>query len=182
MEEAFRTYFEKFAQKVVRDTETNLKKAKGATALADTIRADVKKDGTGYVVKFYMADYGTFLDKGVSGNKKIQEFTTYDGRKVESPFKYTNHQPPPEPLSKWIKKKGIKPKGLGRGRDKESGRYISNLAFLIGRKIKRDGIKSLSFFQEPLGAGLKKFGADMLDLMSDEIIENIREIKQKIKL
>ena len=182
MEQAFNTYFTKFAQKVVRDSEKRLKKAKGSTALSDTIRANVTKDGTGYVVEFYMADYGAFLDKGVSGNKKIQEFTTYDGRKVESPYKFRAYQPPPEPLNKWIKKKGIKPKGIGRGRDKKSGRFISNLAFLIGRKIKRDGIKSLSFFQQPLGAGLKKFGQDMLGILSDQIVENISEIKQKIKL
>ena len=37
-----------------------------------------------------------------------------------------------------------------------------SLAFLIGKKIKRDGIKSLSFFQKPLGLGMKEFGKDLL--------------------
>ena len=54
-------------------------------------------------------------------------------------------------MSKWIKKKGIKPKGLGTGRSKNTGQFVSGFAYLISRKIKRDGIKSLSFFQKPLG-------------------------------
>ena len=180
MDKALNKYFTKFAQKVVRDSLKNLKKKKGATALSDTVRAEVKKGANGYEVDFYMADYGAFLDKGVSGNKQIQEYTTYDGRVVESPYKFRSKQPPPEPLSKWIKKKGVKPKGLGRGRDKKSGRFISNLAFLIGRKIKRDGLKSLSFFQKPLGLGLKKFGNNILNILADDISDNIRVVQTKI--
>jgi hypothetical protein len=105
-----------------------------------------------------MLDYGTFLDKGVSGNKEKRSFENYKGETQSSPYSYTTKQPPPDILSKWIKKKGIK------GRDKKSGRFISNLslAFIIGRKIKRDGIKSLSFFQQPLGEGYKELQDKML--------------------
>ena len=95
---------------------------------------------------------------------------------ITSPYKYTNKQPPPGILAKWISKKGIK------GRDKKSGRFISNmsLAFIIGRAIKRDGIKSLSFFQKPLGLGLKQFGKDLLGNVKQDIIETINETQTTV--
>jgi hypothetical protein len=141
-------YLNSFGKQVVNRAKANLGKAKGGkTALAQSIKFEVKPDGNGFVVKFYMADYGAFLDKGVSGNKKKQSYKNYKNQTESSPYSYTTKQPPPGILAKWIKKKGIK------GRDKKSGRFISNLslAFIIGRSIKRDGIKSLSFFQKPLG-------------------------------
>ena len=58
-----------------------------------------------------MADYGTFLDKGVSGSKKKRSFTNIKGRKESSPYSYTTKGPPIDILSKWIKKKGIKGHG-----------------------------------------------------------------------
>ena len=58
-----------FANQVVKDSEAILRTKKGATALAGSIRAVVETDPNGFSVKFYMADYGTFVDKGVSGNK-----------------------------------------------------------------------------------------------------------------
>tara|TARA_R110001606_G_scaffold11558_3_gene50102 strand:- start:2186 stop:2719 length:534 start_codon:yes stop_codon:yes gene_type:complete len=167
-------YLNSFGKQVVNRAKANLGKAKGgSTNLATTIKFEVKPDADGFVVKFYMADYGTFLDKGVSGNKKKQSYKNYENKTESSPYSYTTKQPPPNILSKWIKKKGIK------GRDKKSGRFISNLslAFLIGRKIKRDGIKSLSFFQKPLGLGMKQFGKDLLGAISTDITDKLSTIK-----
>lgn len=167
-------YLNSFGKQVVNRAKANLGKAKGgSTKLATTIKFEVKPDADGFVVNFYMADYGTFLDKGVSGNKKKQSFKNYENQTESSPYKYTTKQPPSGILAKWISKKGIK------GRDKKTGRFISNLslAFLIGRKIKRDGIKSLSFFQKPLGLGMKQFGEDLLGVIAEEIKDNISNIK-----
>ena len=82
-----------------------------------------------------------------------------------------NKQPPPDILSKWIKRKGLK------GRDKKSGRFISNmsLAFIIGRAIKRDGIKSLSFFQKPLGLGIKQFGKELLKNIKEDVLNTLNQ-------
>ena len=167
-------YLNSFGKQVVNRAKANLGRAKGgSTKLATTIKFEVKPDADGFVVNFYMADYGTFLDKGVSGNKKKQSFKNYENQSESSPYKYTTKQPPSGILAKWISKKGIK------GRDKKTGRFISNLslAFLIGRKIKRDGIKSLSFFQKPLGLGMKQFGKDLLGVIAEEIKDNISNIK-----
>ena len=167
-------YLNSFGKQVVNRAKANLGKAKGgSTKLAATIKFEVKPDTDGFVVNFYMADYGTFLDKGVSGNKKKQSYKNYENQTESSPYKYTTKQPPPGILAKWISKKGIK------GRDKKTGRFISNLslAFLIGRKIKRDGIKSLSFFQKPLGLGMKQFGKDLLGAITTDITDKLSTIK-----
>lgn len=167
-------YLNSFGKQVVNRAKANLGKAKGGnTQLAQSIRFEVEPDANGLVVKFYMADYGAFLDKGVSGNKKKQSFKNYKNQTESSPYSYTTKQPPANILAKWISRKGIK------GRDKKTGRFISNmsLAFLIGRKIKRDGIKSLSFFQKPLGLGMKEFGKDLLGAITTDITDSLSTTK-----
>jgi hypothetical protein len=165
-------YLNSFGKQVVNRAKGNLQKAKGGgTALEGTIRFEVVADAEGFSVQFYMSNYGTFVDKGVSGNKQIQKYKDYLGKVINSPYKYTTKQPPPDILAKWISKKGLK------GRDAKTGRFISHksLAFIIGRKIKRDGIKSLSFFQKPLGLGLKQFGKDLLGNVKQDIIDTLNK-------
>ena len=144
-------YLNQFGKNIVADAEKNINKAKGRTAIGQSIRFEVVPTDTGFSTKFYMLDYGEFLDKGVSGNKKKQSFENFKQQTQSSPYSYTTKGPPIDILSKWIKKKGIKGHGIAKGRSKNTGQYISGFAYLISRKIKRDGIKSLSFFQKPLG-------------------------------
>tara|TARA_R110000787_G_scaffold245595_1_gene351428 strand:+ start:208 stop:753 length:546 start_codon:yes stop_codon:yes gene_type:complete len=155
-------YLNSFGQKVVQDAQANLASKKGSTALGNSIRFEVVTDEQGFSTRFYMDDYGEYLDKGVSGNKQKQSFEDYKGTTRSSPYSYTSKGPPIDIISKWIKKKGIEPKGLGRGRSKNTGQYISGFAYLISRKIKRDGIKSLSFFQKPLGVEYETLKENLL--------------------
>tara|TARA_R110000744_G_scaffold117477_2_gene219735 strand:+ start:44 stop:589 length:546 start_codon:yes stop_codon:yes gene_type:complete len=155
-------YLNSFGRKVVDEAQKNLYISKGTTALERSIRFEVVPDDQGFSTRFYMDDYGEYLDKGVSGNKQQQSFTNYKNTTQSSPYSYTTKGPPIDIISKWIKKKGIEPKGLGRGRSKNTGQYISGFAYLISRKIKRDGIKSLSFFQKPLGVEYEKLQEDLL--------------------
>jgi hypothetical protein len=173
MASSVENYLNSLGKYVVKQSRTMLTKAKKNVNkdLYNSISYKVVPDGDGFALQFFMLNYGKFVDKGVSGNKKIQDYTTWDKRKVESPFKYTNKQPPPGILAKWISKKGIK------GRDKKSGRFITNLslAFIIGRSIKRDGIKSLSFFQRPLGLGLERFPTDLLNAVKEDILNTLNK-------
>jgi hypothetical protein len=167
-------YLNSFGKQVVNRAKGNLQKKKGGGSnLENSISFKVITDADGFSVQFYMNSYGTFVDKGVSGNKQKRTFKDYKGQTISSPYKYTNKQPPPGILAKWIKKKGIK------GRDKKTGRFISNmsLAFIMGRAIKRDGIQGISFFQKPLGLGLKQFGKDLLGNLKEDIIEGLTTIK-----
>jgi hypothetical protein len=162
-------YLNSFGQNVVEDSKKLLYSEKGSTALGKSIRFKVTKEANGFSTKFYMDDYGTFLDKGVSGNKKKQSFQDYKGTVKSSPYSYTTKGPPIDILSKWIKRKGIKGHGIKKGRSKDTGQYISGLAYLISRKIKRDGIKSLSFFQKPLGLWYDRLQDDFLKIFKEDI-------------
>jgi|TARA_R110000824_G_scaffold14503_4_gene61641 hypothetical protein len=167
--ESLENYLDSFGRTVVADAKAKLYKDKGTTALGQSIRFEVVPTDTGFSTRFYMLDYGTFLDKGVSGNKKKRAFENYKGVTQSSPYSYTTKGPPIDIISKWIKRKGIEPKGLGRGRSKKTGQYLSGFAYLISRKIKRDGIKSLSFFQQPLGEGYKELKDEMLTKLKLDI-------------
>ncbi len=158
-------YLNSFASNVVMKAQGILNANKGNTALGQSIRAQVIPDGDGYSTQFYMADYGTFVDEGVSGNKKQRKFTNWKQEQIVSSYKYKNKQPPPGILAKWIKKKGIK------GRDKKTGRFISNmsLAFIMGRKIKSQGIQGISFFSQPLGLEYKKLTEELLPAFVEDI-------------
>ena len=166
-------YLNSFGKQVVNRAKGNIQKAKGGgTALEQSIRFEVITDADGFTVQFYMADYGTFVDKGVSGNKKQQKFKDYKNKVITSPYKYTTKQPPSGVLDKWVVRKGIAPRD-------EGGRFIKrkSLVFLIARKIKRDGIKGISFFQKPLALGLKQFGKDLLSNVKEDIIEGLTTVK-----
>ena len=168
-----KNYLENFGKKVVKDAKKILKKEKGSTALGKSIRFEVVATDKGFDTEFYMDDYGTYLDEGVSGTKKKQSFINTEGQTKTSQYSYTNKQPPSGIIEKWIKKKGIK----GRV-DKEwksagnkGGQFITHksLAFLIARSIKIKGIKSISFFQQPLGVEYKKLEKQILKKLKLDI-------------
>ena len=110
-----------WASNVTAQAKANiLRKNKVATGnLYESITFDVLPDGT---VDFYYDDAGDFVE---SGRRKGARF------------------PPPAPILKWIKIKGIK------GRDTKTGRFIKDkaLVFLFQRAISRDGIKAVPFMQ-----------------------------------
>jgi hypothetical protein len=158
-------YLDSFGKQVVKDANGILSSQKGSTALSKSIRFEVEKDSQGFTTKFYMLDYGTFVDKGVSGNKIKRGYINTEGFAASTPYSYKSKQPPANILAKWVAKKGLK------GRDKKTGRYISNmsLAFLIARKIKRDGIQGISFFQKPLGIRYGELKTKLLSVLKLDI-------------
>ena len=165
-------YLESFGKYIVKQARTNLTKGKKNVSkdLYNSIKFEVETTANGdFTVQFMMDYYGQFVDKGVSGNKKKRTYKDWKGQTVSTPYKYTTKQPPSSVLTKWIKRRGIK------GRDSKTGRFITNktLAFLIGRKIKRDGIKGISFFQRPLQLAMKKFPNDYAQALKKDIIETL---------
>jgi hypothetical protein len=158
-------FLKTFGDKVVSDAKKSLQKQKGDTALGKSIRFKVVPTATGFDTMFYMNDYGTYLDEGVSGTKVKHSFIDAKGKTRKSSYSYTNKQPPSSIIEKWIKKKGIK------GRSSKTGRFITNksLSFLIARSIKIKGLKSLSFFQKPLGVEYKKLKKQILDVLKLDI-------------
>ena len=168
--EALERYLNSFGKYVVNQSRANLtrKKKNVSKELYNSLEFKVVKTTEGFSVQFLMADYGTFIDKGISGTKKINEYTTYDGRRVESPYKYRGKRPPMSVLDKWIVRRGIAP------RDKK-GRFMTrkSLQYLIANKIYTQGIEGISFFQKPLQLGMKDFYNQVGNAIKEDIINTI---------
>jgi len=170
-------YLKSFGSQVVKEAKGNLSAAGKGGALENSIDFFViRKDGA-VTVRFKMASYGKYVDKGVSGTEVTRSFKDYKGKTLKSPFGYRkakgHSQPPTKALDKWIVKKGIAP------RDKE-GKFMSrkSIKFLIARSIGKKGIQGISFFQKPLMLGMKDFGDKFGAAIKDDILNSLR--KQKI--
>jgi hypothetical protein len=160
-------FLKSFGDNVVKEAKANLAaskdsmgKARGNTALGQSIRVEVVPTATGFSTQFYMLDYGEYLDKGVRGTKS----NYIENSKTD--YSYTTKQPPSGIIEKWIKRKGIKGRvdKDWKSAGNRGGQFITNksLAFLIARSVKQKGIKSLSFFQKPLGFYYKELKEDMV--------------------
>ena len=167
---ALERYLNSFGKYIIKQSRSNLsrKKKNVSKELYNSLEFKVVKTTKGFTVQFFMADYGTFIDKGVSGTKKINEYNTYDGRRVESPYKYRSKRPPMKVFDKWIIRRGIAPRD-------DKGKFISrkSLQYLIANKIYTQGIKGISFFQRSLQLGLKDFYNQVGNAIKKDIINTI---------
>jgi len=167
-------YLNSFGKQVVNRAKGNLQKAGKGGKLEESIRFEVISDADGFTVQFYMSSYGTFVDKGVSGTQTKRSFKDYKSRVIKSPYSYKNSkghsQPPSSALDKWAVKKGIAPRDA-------KGKFMKRktLTFLLARSIDRNGIQGISFFQKPLGLGLKQFGQDLLENVKEDIIDTLNK-------
>ena len=152
----------KFAKYVIQQSRSNLSKNKKnvSSDLYGSLGYDLKVNPNSFSLEFYMADYGQFVDQGVSGIK----------RKYNTPFSYTNKKPPMQPLADWAKARRI------RLRD-EKGKYkkgnYKTIGFILQRSIYEKGIKPSLFFTKPFEKAfdnlpddlIKRFGLDLDDLL-----------------
>ena len=182
-------FLDSFGRQVVTDAKGFLQKDKGQTKLANTINFNLKEAGDYFIVEFSMADYGTFVDKGVRGkggkipNGKYKGswggkrfYRTYKGRKKQSPYKFGTGSGKKggltKALDKWIIKKGIAPRDT-------QGKFMSrkSLKFVMARAIYIRGIHGISFFQRALERGFAKsrFSKGMLKAIKQDIIDNLTQ-------
>ena len=180
--EALERYLNSFGKYVVKQARTNLTKGKknDTKSLYNSIDFKVTTNSQGFSVQFFMDNYGTFVDKGVSGTNKTLSFTNYQGKKITSPYKFgTNSSRVGKSkggmsgiMAKWVKKKGF------QWRDKK-GRFMSHksMGYIIARSIYSKGIQGISFFQKPLMLGLKQFGKEMLGAVKEDIINGLTTVK-----
>ena len=169
-------YLNSFGKQVVNRSKGNLKRAGKGGKLEESIKFKVIDTKDGFTIQFYMSSYGQFVDKGVSGTEEQREFKNYKGKVIKSPYAYKNSkghsQPPSSALDKWVVKKGIAPRDA-------SGKFMKrkSITFLIARSIGKKGIQGISFFQKPLGLGLKEFGKDLLGNVKEDIINSLTQVK-----
>jgi len=139
--------FKKF---VIKQARTRLTKGKKNVSkdLYNSLKADVKASENSFRMEFIMADYGVFVDKGVSGTDK----------KYNTPYSFRDKKPPAEPLAKWAKARNI------RLRD-EAGKFkkgnYTTIGHILARSIFKKGIKPSLFFTIPFEQGFKKLPQEL---------------------
>jgi hypothetical protein len=168
---ALENYLNRFAKSVVNNAKGILKRKKKVVSgkLLNSISYKLKKDNDGLTVQFMMVDYGTFVDKGVSGTKQKRTYVDYKGKRKDTPYEFgkTRDGGLTRGLDNWIVRRGIAPRDA-------QGRFISrkSLKFLIARKIYTQGIQGISFFQKPLQIGMRDFYNQVGKAIKEDI-ENI---------
>jgi len=182
-------YLNSFGKQVVRDAKRNLSSAgKGGGELEKSINFKVVPDGNGFVVQFSMANYGTFVDKGVkgaggtikSGKHKgsyggRRHYITWEGKRKDSPYKFGSGKGTGsiyKGIGSFIKKKGLQPRSKG-------GQYMTTLGLKIAivKVLWVKGIHGISFFQKSLMLGMKEFGEGLLGSLKEDIIEGLTTVK-----
>ncbi len=139
-------YIETYGSQVESEIKKRLKNhGKYASGkLYNSIRFDVKETDKSFSLRFFMNEYGKFVDKGVKGSKTNKAGNT--------PYKYTNKMPPTKVFDKWVMKKGIAPRG-------KDGKFTSraSLKFAIAKSIFLHGIAPTNFFTIPTTRRQKQF-------------------------
>ena len=143
----------KFAKEVIRQSRSNLtrKGKRVGNKLYNSLdyALAVSQKGTSFSLEFEMADYGDFVDRGVSGKKK----------KYDTPFSFKSKWPPRKEILKWVNAKRLRLRDPETGRFKKGGQ--ESLAFLIQRSIFNKGIKPSLFFTKPFENAFKALPPDL---------------------
>jgi hypothetical protein len=131
-----------------------------------------------------MADYGTFVDKGVRGQGgtiKSGEhkgtwggkrfYQTWEGKRKQSPYQFGSGKSSGsiyKGIGSFIRKKGLQPRS-------EGGQFMTTagLKIAIVKVLWTKGIHGISFFQKPLGLALKTFNEGLLEGVKEDIINNL---------
>jgi hypothetical protein len=154
-----RKYMSTYGRQVVDEMRTRLTGFdKVATkGLYDSLKFRTQEKDNEFIISFFMAEYGQYVDKGVNGYARrvgsIYSFKPKDG----------NHKPQRkskfiESLKKWCKVKGL-PEGA---------------AFPIRRNIWKFGIRPTQFFTIPTTRRQKQFEQMVAKNMAKDIDNNIK--------
>ena len=157
-----REILREFGKYVVKQSRSNLSRGvKGRSRnvskkLYSSIKYDILEYGKYIIMNFLMEDYGSFVDKGVSGTK----------RKYATPFSYKSKKPPLKNILGWVKARKF------RFRDKK-GKFTKgtyrNIAFVLQNSIYEKGFKPSLFFTRPFEIGLQRFREDIVDAFIKDI-------------
>lgn len=139
-----------FRKRVIQQAKSNLTKTgkNSSKRLYNSLDSNLNVSANSFQLDFSMAEYGEFVDKGVSGIKN----------KYNTPYSYKSKMPPPSKLDKWIVRRGLAPRD-------NKGKLLNrkSLQFLIARSIYRKGFKPSLFFTKPFENEYKKLSTDLIE-------------------
>lgn len=119
--------------------------------LMSTVRAEVEVNGTRYAAVLYLQDYWKYVEEGTEP-----------------------HWPPRQAILDWIKIKPVIPRPDDKGRIPTP----KQLAFLISRKISREGTEGSHDLQTAEDAIIPMWEERLLDALQRDTLEYIRKITE----
>lgn len=119
--------------------------------LMSTVRAEVEVNGTRYAAVLYLQDYWKYVEEGIEP-----------------------HWPPRQAILDWIKIKPVIPRPDDKGRIPTP----KQLAFLISRKISREGTEGSHDLQTAEDAVIPMWEERLLDALQRDTLEYIRKITE----
>ena len=154
-----------YAKYVIQQSRTRLTKDdKGGGNLYNSLSYQLMEDDQAMLVEFMMADYGSFVHRGVKGKTSTYPET----RSALSPFQYGSGTGKKGGLTKgidkWLRKKRF------QFRDKK-GRFMSydSMRYLIVKSIYNKGLRANLFFSKPFKDGIEKYELNMAKAFAEDI-------------
>lgn len=157
-----REYEQTVTDALIKSLESNNKVASGV--LAQSIEAKTKIFGQSISLQVYMNDYWKYVD---GGRKKGSKQPPQDAMLKHIAVRGEWHTKKVSDISKfYTNKKGLK---VARKTPLPMDKARKSLAFLIGRSIKRKGIKSTNFVEEGIVGIERQLEADLLEAVGRQI-------------
>lgn len=178
-------YLTSVGDEVIKGAKSILRKnKKGGGNLEKSLSFEVIPIGDDFALRFYMADYGTFVDKGVKGaGGEIKSgehkgkyggrrwYMTWEGKRKDSPYKFGSGKSSGsiyKGIGSFIRKKGLQPRS-------EGGQFMTTagLKIAIVKVLWTKGIHGISFFQKPFGEAWKTFDVGLAEALKKDIKDNL---------
>lgn len=157
-----REYEQTVTDALIKSLENNDKVASGV--LAQSIEAKTKIFGQSISLQVYMNDYWKYVD---GGRKKGSKQPPQDAMLKHIAVRGEWHAKKASDISKfYTNKKGLK---VARKNPLPMDKARKSLAFLIGRSIKRKGIKPTNFVEEGIVGIERQLEADLLEAVGRQI-------------
>lgn len=153
-------YIKKYGKEVEAEIRNRLLSAGKLASgkLLKSIRFMFRKSVENLEVEFRMADYGKFVDKGVSGAGIPNGFKGKKKRVIKNrPYSFTTKMPPESSIRSWLRIQGL---------PKEA-------SFPIRRSIFIFGIEPTNFFTIPTTRRQKQFIEKLDEAIAKDIDEQI---------
>lgn len=184
LETFFQTAIDKITANLhdMKDSKGHNRFASGVTAqeVGQPDNQQIKEYTDKWVVQIYMPYYYEFIDEGVRGWQNTKKNT---GRFT---FKKKNKPIPRQVILDFMMSRGIVFKGYAKSKKTLSKQTIKDklnqLAYIIGRNIKKHGIEGVPFYSSVMSEDFfKSFETDFLDVYGDKLLNDIAFVFKETK-